>query len=268
MNRIEVMEQAALEAGAFMRGSTETDSTDKSNSKDFVTVSDIKAQDMLRQTLNTAFSEAVILSEEDSETERDAMYEPNFTGFILDPIDGTYNFKRGMQESAISIGYIVEGQAEAGVIYDPFKNELYRTERGQGATCNGRPIHVSAQAELSGANVVFSNSYDDAAMARNLSRHMAIYEQTGTMPWTACPGSGVLILAWVACGRIDAYHHNGIKPWDNAAGLLLIEEAGGVVTSLSNEPVLFTTSQILVGTPKVHRALAETFSHIDPDLLR
>lgn len=250
-----------------MRGSDDRESTDKSNTKDFVTVADIKSQDIIRDELERAFPGLVILSEEDDETAREAMYEPDFTGYVLDPIDGTYNFKRDMRESAISIGYIENGEAVVGVIYDPYKDELYEVEKGSGAFRNGEPIYVSDHEALEGASVATSNSYDDEGMVRNLKRHLALHEQSGTMPWTSCPGSGVLIMAWVACGRIDAYHHNGLKPWDNAAAFLLVREAGGDVQTITGEQAEFTSATVLMGNKKLVATMREIFKRIPDGLL-
>jgi myo-inositol-1(or 4)-monophosphatase len=266
---IDEMKKAAYKAGEFMRSSAERDATEKTNAKDFVTVADIKSQDILREELSRAFPGEAILSEEDSEEAREAMYAADFTGFILDPIDGTYNFKRDMRESAISIGYIKSGEPIYGVIYDPYKEELFETEKGKGAFKNGKKITVGTQTELAGSSIATSNSYDDKAMERNLRRHLAIFETTGVMPWTSCPGSGVLILAWVACGRIDAYHHNGLKPWDNAAAFLLVREAGGVVHSLANKTdASFTSAAMVAGAPGIVSVLEDTFASIDSQLLQ
>ncbi len=268
MNRIEIMEQVAREAGKFMLGAQHLSaSTDKSNSKDFVTVADIKSQNILRSRLKKHFPHVVVLSEEDSEAERAVLYEPGFTGFVLDPIDGTYNFKRDMRESAVSIGWIEDGKPAAGVIFDPYRDELFKAEQGKGAFRNGEPIRVSSQTDLASASVAFSNSYDEAAMARSLKRHLAIYEQTGVMPWTSCPGSGVLVMAWVACGRIDAYHHNGIKPWDNAAAFIIAHEAGGAVLTLAGEEAPFTTQTLLIGTPAIVSQLQTVFAKLPKELL-
>ncbi len=120
---------------------------------------------------------------------------------------------------------------------------------------------------MKGASVATSNSYDDAAMARNLKRHLAIYEKSGIMPWTNCPGSGVLIMANIACGRFDAYHNNGLKPWDNAAAFLLVREAGGVVERLDGKQVRFTDSTVLMGCPAAVNDIKKIFVTLDPELL-
>jgi myo-inositol-1(or 4)-monophosphatase len=266
---IDEMKRAARKAGAFMRSSGDRDATEKTNAKDFVTVADIKSQDILRQELSRSFPGVVILSEEDAEDVRKAMYAPDFTGFVLDPIDGTYNFKRDMRESAVSIGYIENGESVYGVVYDPYREELFEAEKGKGALKNGKKIAVSGHDELASASIATSNSYDDEAMARNLRRHLAIYEKTGTMPWTSCPGSGVLILAWVACGRFDAYHHNGLKPWDNAAAFLLVREAGGVVHGLADgQDAPFTAAAMLAGTPGIVAQLEDVFESVGQELLQ
>lgn len=268
MNRLEILEQIAREAGTFMKGAQNlSESSEKSNSKDFVTVADIKSQDIIHARVLEHYPDAVVLSEEDTEEARAAMYQPGFTGYVLDPIDGTYNFKRDMRESAISIGYIENGESVAGIIYDPYRDELYAAEKGSGATRNGELIHVSDQTELASAHVATSNSYDAAAMERNLRRQLAIYETSGDMPWMSCPGSGVLIMAWVACGRVDAYHHNGIKPWDNAAAFTIMREAGATVHDLHGAEAPFTSSQILVGTPAIVEKLETLFVQFDQALL-
>lgn len=261
------MQDIARLAGEFMLNAEERDHTDKTNRKDFVTVADIKSQDIITQRLEQAFPGEIVLSEEHSEQQRAKMFEADFTGFVIDPIDGTYNFKRDMHESSISIGYIKSGKPQVGVVFDPYKDEMYSAVLGGGAFRNDQPIHISSQEGLDGASVATSNSYDDAAMARNLRRHLAIYDQTGIMPWTNCPGSGVLILTYVACGRFDIYHHNGLKPWDNAAAFLIIREAGGVVHDLSGRDASFTSSTVLAGSPGLVSVVEKVFARIDPKLL-
>src|SRR6266702_2422819 len=184
---IVTLDAAARKAGEFVLSARgDTAQTNKSNSKDFVTVADIKSQGIIVSELQNSFSGSIFLSEEDDEAKRARIYEGDFTGFVIDPIDGTYNFKRDMRESAISIGFIEGGKPLAGVVYDPYKDELYSAALGRGALRNGKPIRVSNQVGLEAASIATSNSYDDDAMARNLRRHLAIYEQAGVMPWTNC----------------------------------------------------------------------------------
>lgn len=258
---------AALSVGDFIKHSNDTDHTEKTNPKDFVTGADITAQEMLIEELSKAFPGAPIVSEEHGEEDRQKLYQDGFTGFVIDPIDGTYNFKRGMKESAVSIGYIQNGEPVAGVVFDPFRDELYWADKDRGAFCNGEPIHVGSQSQVEGASIAFSNSYDDEAMKRNIQRHLAIYDHTGHMPWTSSPGSGALIMCWIACGRIDAFHHNGTKPWDNAAAFVIVREAGGETLTLKGESARFTESAILLGNTHMTKLLSEVFSKIDQALL-
>jgi len=267
-DRLGAMSSAVLEAGAYVLGSDEREHTDKSNKKDFVTVADIKSQNILRQSLERSLPGVVILSEEDSEEDRAKLFEPGFTGLVLDPIDGTFNFKRGMRESAISVGDVVNGELVRAAVFDPFKNELFTAEKGKGAFCNGELITVNQNySGLDGASVGTSNSYDKQAQIRNLKRELAIAEAVDVDIWNHLHGSGVLIMTNIACGRFDAYHHNGLKPWDNAAAFLIIREAGGVVETLTGEDAPFTSATILAGTPGAVRDLREIFSRIDPVLL-
>jgi myo-inositol-1(or 4)-monophosphatase len=144
---------------------------------------------------------------------------------------------------------------------------MYTTELGGGSFVNGEKISVSSQDEIKGASIATSNSYDDEAMARNLKRHLAIYESTSNMPWTNCPGSGVLIMSNIARGRFDGYHHNGLKPWDNAAAFLLVTEAGGEVYKLDGSAARFTDSAVIIGNPEIVNVLKDIFKSIDVSLL-
>jgi myo-inositol-1(or 4)-monophosphatase len=270
MDRIEVMKRAARKAGEFMRdaGQKFTEHTDKTNARDFVTQADLKSQEIIANELRSAFPDVVVLSEEDDESARAAMYKPQFTGFVVDPIDGTYSFKHDMGESSVSIGYIEDGEPIAGVIYNPYRDEMFEAVKGRGAKLNGKPIRVSNTGDIEGASIATSNGYDADGLVRNLRRQIAIFEQSGKMPWLSCPGSSVLAMAHIACGRVDALHHNFLKPWDNAAAFLIVREAGGEVRKLGGGEAHFTDSAFVVGNPQMVTALQEIFGKIDRKLLR
>jgi myo-inositol-1(or 4)-monophosphatase len=254
-HRIEVVSRIAKNIGSMMLAQDRSDLgiSEKSNAKDTVTAADIKSQNTAIAELNREFPGEPVLSEEHTDAERAAIATPEaaatFTGWIVDPIDGTYNFTRDMAESSVSIGYIRDGKPQCGVIYDPYRDEMFTVIQGAGAYKNGERMQIVDRDELKGSSVATSNSYDDAAMSRNLRRHLAIHEQSGVMPWTSCPGSGVLIMAYVASGRFDVYHHNGTKPWDNAVGFLLVEEAGGKVVGLDGSAIPFVSNHFIMGAP-------------------
>lgn len=257
----------ARQAGEYIRGTKATSSTTKKNVKDFVTDADIASQKIIIEGIEKAIPGIVTVSEEHSPEQQEQMYEPDFTGFVIDPIDGTYNFKHDMRASAVSIGYIENGQPSVGVIYDPYKGEMYTAIKGQGAFCNDRPIKVAPTTTMDSANVTTDGGSNDARIVRALKRHMAIYEKTGRMPWTGMHGCAVTAMANVARGRFDAYHHGNLKPWDNAAGFLIVREAGGVAWTLDGKEASFTDPAILVATPEIGKQLCNVFTQLDPGLL-
>lgn len=263
------LESVAREAGRYLLDISDEDqreSEQKTNRKDFVTVADIKCQEIIVKRLQELYPNIIIVSEESPEAERAPVYEHDFTGFVIDPIDGTFNFKRGMRESAVSIGYIELGESSAGVIYNPYLDELYSAQKDRGAFRNGKKIAVSNNEDMASASVATSNNYNDEGMKRTLQRQIAIFDQTGHMPWMSCPGSAVIIMGNIASGRIDAFHHNSLKPWDNAAAFVLVREAGGVVKTLAGQDATFTSPTVLAGNPKIVEQLEAVFQKV-PNLL-
>lgn len=232
----------------------------KSNEKDFVTNADVESQELIRDELKKSFPDAIIVSEEDAPEHLAQLNATTFTGFVIDPLDGTYSFKRGLRESTVSIGHISNGEPDYGVVYDPYRDELLWAVKGGGAFYNDAAIRVSGQANLSDASIAITNSYNGAAMARNMKRHLTIFEETGVMPWLNCHGSGVFTMMQIAQGRFDIYHHNGLKPWDNAAGFLIVREAGGVVHDLAGNDASFMSNTVLMGVPAIVSQLEAVFA--------
>ena len=151
--------------------------------------------------------------------------------WLIDPIDGTSNYLRGIPHYAISIALSVKGRIEQGVIYDPVRDELFAASRGQGATLNNRRVRVSGRSTLSEAVL-------GAAFPFRSRRLMPAYMQMFDTLFEQCEdvrraGAASLDLAYVACGRLDGYWELALKPWDTAAGALLVQEAGGVVMDIA-----------------------------------
>lgn len=246
--------QAALAAGKeILKFDPTTVAAEvKSTAGDLVTAADLASGKVITQTIMAAFPDDTVISEETAEGQELLRAEnlPELTGWVIDPIDGTNNFKRGMAYSGISIGYIENGEIQLGVIYDPYRNELYMAQKGQGATRNGKSIQVGGKTTFdAGTRVCTSNSYEGGTQA-NLER----YRKLGHV-WVDVLGSAALIMVDVAAGRLDLYHHNGLKPWDNAAAFLIAEEAGAKLTDLSGSPTTWLTSEVVVGNPD----LVDTF---------
>lgn len=219
----------------------------KSTAGDLVTAADLASEKIIIDTIKAAFPDDVVISEETTEGHErlDNTNLPQLTGWVIDPIDGTNNFKHGMAYSGISIGYIEAGKPILGGILDPYRNALYVAEVGKGAVCNGQPIRVSDKATLdAGTRVCTSNSSAEGGTQANLER----FGKLGDV-WVDVLGSAVLIMVDVASGKLDLYHHNGLKPWDNAAAFLIVQESGAKIVGLQGQPVNWLTNEVVMGNP-------------------
>jgi myo-inositol-1(or 4)-monophosphatase len=244
--RAQIITEAVLAAGSevLKYDPSTLDTKVKSSEGDLVTAADLVSEKLITQIIRAAYPNDVIISEETSEGQELLSLEklPTLTGWVIDPIDGTNNFKRGLAYSGISIGYIEKGEIVIGAVYDPYRKELYLAEKAKGASRNRQSIHVSETAIFdAGTRVCTSNSYEDGTRA-NLER----YAKLGHV-WVDVLGSAVLIMTDVASGRLDLYHHNGLKPWDNAAAFLILEEAGAKLTDLRGKPTTWLTNEVIAG---------------------
>lgn len=248
--RVRVLTYALLTAGVVIIkfDPVTVGSTIKSTPGDFVTDADVESEKIIHQIISLTYPNEPILSEETSD--HHSFLSPDkvssFTGWVMDPIDGTNNYKKGMSYYGISIAYVEKGQPVLGGVYDPYRRELYIAVKGQGVTRNDVPIQVSDKTVFDSATrVCTSNSYEGGTQA-NIER----YAKLGHV-WIDVLGSAVLIMTDVASGRLDLYHHNGLKPWDNAATFLIAEEAGAKLTDLRGQPVTWLTSELVMGNPEL-----------------
>jgi myo-inositol-1(or 4)-monophosphatase len=247
-NRLEVATRAVLAAGEeILRFDPITVEAEvKSTAGDLVTAADLASEKVITRIIKASFPHDLVISEETKEGQELLTKDhlDQLTGWVIDPIDGTNNFKKGMAYSGISIGYLENGQITIGVVYDPYRRELYIAEKDKGATKNGQPIQVSDKGVFdAGTRVCTSNSYEGGTQA-NLDRFMKLGHV-----WVDVLGSAVLIMTDVACGRLDLYHHNGLKPWDNAAAFLIAEEAGAKIVDLQGQSTTWLTSEVVMGNP-------------------
>lgn len=250
-DRIHCMSDAITKAGATIlsHDPRTVAVTTKTTAGDLVTAADTASEQVIIATIKAAFPNDLVISEETIQGQE--LLKPanlaQLTAWVIDPIDGTNNFKRGMAYSGISIGYIENGLPVLGMVYDPYRKELYSAQRGKGATRNGEAINVGGQVVFdAGTRVCTSNSYDAGGTQANLNR----YTRLGHV-WVDVLGSAVLIMTDVASGRLDLYHHNGLKPWDNAAAFLIAEEAGAKITGLKGQSVTWLTNEVVIGNPKL-----------------
>ena len=217
---------------------------------DFVTQVDQAAEQAIIDTVRKAYPEHGFLAEESGASGEKAEYV-----WIIDPLDGTTNFIHGFPQYCVSIAVQHRGALAHAVIYDPNRNEIFTASKGRGAFLNDRRIRVSPQAKLDSALVGTGFPF------RELTRLDLYTRQLQTLMKTCAgvrrAGAAALDLAYVACGRLDAFWELGLSPWDMAAGALLITEAGGLVGDLQGEQTFMQSGDIAASTPKVFPALLE-----------
>ncbi|MGK7296733.1 MAG: inositol monophosphatase family protein [Candidatus Wenzhouxiangella sp. M2_3B_020] len=192
---------------------------------DYASEVDHACEELIRSELNRRYPDHAVLGEEKGRSGSDEHV------WMIDPIDGTSNYLRGIPHYAISIALAVKGRVEHGVVYDPARDELFAASRGQGATLNSRRIRVSGRGSLSGAVLGIAFPFRSRRlMAPYSAMFDALFEQCEDVRRA---GAASLDLAYVACGRLDGYFELSLKPWDVAAGALLVQEAGGVVMDIA-----------------------------------
>ncbi len=234
---------------------------DTKSENDFVSEVDRAAEQEIIQTLKKAFPDHAFLAEESG------AHEGNDFEWIIDPLDGTTNFLHGFPQYAVSIGLRYKGRMEVGVVYDPMRQELFTASRGEGAQLNGKRIRVSKRAGLNGAllgtgipfrsNFPYTDEY--FAMMKALLPGSAGIRR---------PGSAALDLAYVAAGRLDGFWEMGLNIWDMAAGVLLIEEAGGLVGGINGSLNHMETGHVVAAPPKLFKAMVQTIQPHLPARLR
>ncbi len=245
------------EASKIMLSAHDIDQSidEKAGEANFVTAYDVAVQDFLYNAIAKEMPGAVIIGEESDDNRMDALATK--TCFIIDPIDGTTNFIHNYRTSCISVGVIHAGQAVYGAIYNPYQNTLYRAERGHGAileTSSGiTNIRVSNR-DLPNALSCFGTSpyYRDELGDITFERAKWLFLHTRDLRRS---GSAAIDLATVASGSVDIFFEYRLSPWDFAAGSLLIEEAGGVITQFDGSPVTYSAPcSILAGNPLCYEA--------------
>ncbi|MCA1566582.1 MAG: inositol monophosphatase [Acidobacteria bacterium] len=219
---------------------------------DLVTESDLAAERLIVERISSYYPRHRILAEEAGKVEAEAGAGGSAYKWIVDPLDGTTNYAHGYPCYCVSIALEREGELVIGVIHDPTRDETFAAERGAGATLNGRRIRVSEIQDLNEALLCTGYPYDVRGrdnFVRNF-KNFILHAQG-----VRRDGSAALDLAYVACGRFDGFWEEGLRPWDVAAGALLIEEAGGRVSRYDDAPYDIYTPPIMASNGLVHEAM-------------
>ncbi len=196
--------------------------------RDLVTETDVAAEAVILDLIRARFPDHAILAEEGGGNEASGDYT-----WVVDPLDGTTNYAHHVPVFSTSIGVLERNQPIIGVIHEPLREQIFVAERGKGVTLNGEPIHVSSTSRLIHSVVALDWGHSDEVRGQTLELLLQIAPRCGTV---RALGSAALALAYVAAGWLDAYFNLSLKPWDTAAGTLLVAEAGGHCTTLKGEP--------------------------------
>lgn len=230
---------------------------------DYVTEVDKAVEKEIIYHLRKAYPTHCIRAEEGGEIEG----EDKDSEWIIDPIDGTTNFINGLPHFAISIAYAYKGQLQHAVILDPSKQEEFTASRGKGATLNNRRIRVTDRRGLDGALIATGIPFNGYSF-ENIDAYLAALKSiAGQTAGIRRMGAASLDLAYVAAGRYDGFWEMNLKPWDIAAGMLLIKEAGGLISDFRGGNSMLESGNIVCGSPRVFKPLLQTIGknmgHID-----
>jgi myo-inositol-1(or 4)-monophosphatase len=253
---LKTCEQAARAGAAVLMDWRDRINAREKGPRDLVTEADFASQRAIAAIVGAAFPDHAFLGEEDIEGQQDqAAASADGFRWIVDPLDGTVNYVHGMANFSVSIALEHNRQMIAGVVYDPVADECFAAEAGGGATLNGKPISVSSCQQIDEALIAASFSAGIRSDSPEVVRFTQVLGQCQAIRRL---GSAALNLCFVAAGRLDAYWADSVKIWDVAAGVLILQEAGGVIGHLDGGPYRSEDPKIVVaGTPPLHEQLRE-----------
>jgi myo-inositol-1(or 4)-monophosphatase len=245
----------AHEAGAIIRRAFPRSVLSSINYKgdvNPVTETDVEAEKHIIRRLRAAFPDHRVFAEESG---GDAWQSPGPPIWLIDPLDGTNNFAHGFPHVAVSLALVTDGEPVVGVIYDPLRDETFAAVAGGGATLNGEPIRVSSISDLADAFLATGFPYDRRTATDNNVERMGRFVRRALGVRRA--GAATLDLAYVACGRLDGFWEIRLAPWDVAAGILLVREAGGRATDFEGTPNCLSGAAIVASNGLIHDQMLE-----------
>lgn len=257
MNRAEIKStllKALKESGKILKSTlAERRVVEKKSALSLVTASDKESEKNILGIISAGFPDHAILAEESPPRGKSS------SRWIIDPLDGTTNFAHTFPVACVSIAYEEKGRVEMGGVLDPFKDELFFAERGNGATLNGAPIVVSKTPVLSESLLCTGFPYDRRERADD---YLAVFKAfMMKVQGIRRLGAAAIDLCYVACGRFDGYWEMKLNPWDKAAAMLIIEEAGGCLSNFSGQPLNLEDTQNVASNGFIH---AEMLSVLNP----
>lgn len=247
---INVMEKACRKAArGLVRdfGEVEQLQVSKKGPSDFVSAADLKAEKILKEELERARPDFGFLMEESGES------GTSDERWIVDPLDGTLNFLHGLPHFAISVALERRGELVAGMVFQPLTDEVFWAEKGSGAFCNDRRLRVSGRRDL--AESVFATGIPFRGHGDSPRFLKELYAVMPKVAGIRRFGAASLDLAYVAAGRFEGFWESGLQPWDMAAGIVLVKEAGGFVSDFTNRNKMLETGDVVCANEKMHGAL-------------
>jgi myo-inositol-1(or 4)-monophosphatase len=251
---LETSIEIAREAGAMLMDYFGRVSFELKGEFDLVTEADRASERLIVQRLRSHFPDHSIVAEEGGGTEQSSEYR-----WYVDPVDGTTNFAHGFPVFNVTLALEKAGELVAGVVFDPTRQELFAAEKGSGAFLNGERIAVSKVNRLEDSLV--ATGFPSRKRHQNVNVYF-YYELAMLTHGVRRAGSAAIDLAYVACGRLDAFWEFGLHPWDMAAGILLIQEAGGVCTDMRGAPVHLENPHLLTDNGAIHKEMVDLFGDI------
>ena len=250
---LDVATESVLAAGAVLkeRWGKLNDIQEKGRPGDLVTEADKLAEAEVLKVLQRHLPQHQILAEESGALgNADSKYL-----WAIDPLDGTTNYAHGLPLAATSVGLMIDGVPAVGAVYNPFTDELFRAATGLGATCNRRAIRVSQTNKLSKSLLITGFAYD--RRETNDNNYAEFCHLTHLTQGVRRLGCASMDLAGVACGRLDGYWERGIQPWDMAAGIVILREAGGKITAYDGSPLDIASGRVLATNGSIHDELSQ-----------
>lgn len=246
--------ELARQAGALLLKFFGHVSVEYKGDADLVTQADRASEKLIVERIRSLWPDHDLIGEEGSRRETGSDFR-----WYIDPLDGTTNFAHGYPVFCVSLALEYKGGRIAGVVYDPCRDEMYAAAKGSGSTLNGLPTHVSATPRL--VESLVATGFPSHKRHKNPNIHF-YHQITLRSHGVRRAGSAALDLCQVACGRFDAFWEFNLNPWDTAAGVLIVQEAGGKVSDFSNKPFKIESKEVLASNGLIHDELLQEFRKI------